>query len=91
LGRILRKTKPKSSKDINRKILQRVFWFDLMDMHSPTLADHALNRAKVYESERAFDVRYVDSFKGLREILDEQIKEVKIINKKNASYKKNTN
>lgn len=88
LGRVLRKTKNRLSKDIDRKKLQRVFWLDIMDMHSKTLANHSLIRAKTYESEKVFDIRYINSLKELKEVVNEQINEVKII-KENPSPKEN--
>jgi superfamily II DNA or RNA helicase len=86
LGRILRKYKNPIARDIDRKKPQRVFWIDLCDLHNKRLAKHSLDRIKTYESEEAFDVRYVSSFKEIRSILDATIKDVKIIkNKKNTS------
>jgi len=82
LGRILRKVKKPLARDINRNELQRVFWFDLLDFHNKHLANHSLERIKTYESESAFDVRFIKSINGLKKILNEQIKDVKIIRMK---------
>lgn len=90
LGRLLRKVKNPYAKDIDRNEMQRIFWVDLCDMHSPRLATHSLKRIETYESEEAFEVKYVSSLRELRRVLDGRIKEAKIIkqNKKNPHKKK---
>uniref|UniRef100_A0A6M3IHB7 Putative type III restriction enzyme n=1 Tax=viral metagenome TaxID=1070528 RepID=A0A6M3IHB7_9ZZZZ len=89
LGRILRKVKSPISKDIDRKEVQRVFWFDILDVHSRILAKHSLSRIETYESEKEFEVIY-SSIKEIERIINERIKEVKIIKKK-TSKKNNKN
>ena len=89
LGRVLRKTKSLLSKDSNRKSPQNVFWFDLCDIHHRLLAEHSLGRINTYESERAFNVVYINKFKQLQGVIDENIKEVKIIRNKKKTGKKN--
>ena len=79
IGRILRKVKNPLSKDIDRKRLQRVLWLDMCDMHTPTLAKHSLNRIKVYEKEKNFDIVYIKSPKDLKKIISERIKEIHVV------------
>jgi superfamily II DNA or RNA helicase len=88
LGRILRKVKEPLAKDIDRETLQRVFWVDICDTHSPKLADWTLQRIRTYEKEKAFDIRYVSSIKEMKRVLDEQIKDVKIISEEKTSLKR---
>jgi superfamily II DNA or RNA helicase len=83
LGRILRKVRSPLSRDIDRKRIQRVFWLDILDLHDSRLARHTLERINVYESEPAFDVRYVDTLEQIDDIIKERIKDVKIIKRKN--------
>jgi len=90
LGRILRKVKSNLSKDIDRKEIQRVFWFDILDAHSRIFAKHTLNRIRTYESEKEFEVIYSSSIDEIERIINERIKETKIIKKK-TSKKDNKN
>ena len=88
LGRILRKVKSVLSKDSNKKKPQHVFWFDLCDIHHRLLADHSLGRIKTYESEKAFNVVFINKLKQLQGVIDENIGETKIIKcKAKASHK----
>ena len=79
IGRILRKTKSKLSKDIYRKEIQRVFWVDVCDISNKYLASHSLERISAYESEEEFEIVYVESISELKEVIDARIKEAKII------------
>lgn len=81
IGRILRKVKPKLAKDIDRKETQRIFWIDICDVNNRHLASHALERIGTYESEEEFEIVYVDNIDELKGVIDERIKEVKIISK----------
>lgn len=87
LGRILRKYKNPLAPDVNRSQMQRVFWFDLCDMHNPKLAKHSLERIKTYESEQAFDVKYIYNFSELEKLLQKKVSDAKIIKRKlDTSY-----
>lgn len=89
LGRILRKYKEKGKLDVNRKEEQIVFWLDICDMHDQKLAEHSLERIKVYESEPAFNVNYANDIEEVRRIINANIKKTKIIkHKENTSQEK---
>jgi superfamily II DNA or RNA helicase len=93
LGRILRKIKSTLAKDSNKKQPQHVFWFDLCDLHHQLLADHSLGRIKTYESEKAFNVIYINNLKDLQGAIDGDIEKTKIIkcrSNKNSSNNKNS-
>ncbi len=81
LGRILRKVKSPLAKDINPEEKQIVFWVDICDLHHPILAEHSLERIKIYESEPAFDVIYVTSIKEMKQLIKDKIGDVKIVSK----------
>jgi superfamily II DNA or RNA helicase len=87
LGRVLRKTKRPLAKDSNKKKQQNVFWFDLCDMHHSLLANHSLARIKTYESEKAFDVFYINKSEQLQGVIDDNIAETNIIKCKKKSGK----
>ena len=88
LGRVLRKTKSPLAKDSNKKRQQNVFWFDVCDLHHPLLAKHSLARIKTYESEKAFDVSYINKPQQLQGAINEAITQAKIIKDKTNSSKK---
>jgi superfamily II DNA or RNA helicase len=90
LGRVLRKIKSPLAKDSNKKQPQHVFWFDLCDIHHPLLANHSLGRIKTYESEKAFNVIYINKLKSLQGAIDDNIEKTKIIKCKKVSNKKKT-
>jgi len=87
LGRVLRKVKSPLSKDSNKKKPQHIFWFDLCDMHHRLLAEHSLGRIQTYESEKAFNVVYINKLDQLQKVIDDNIMETKIIKCKKKKVK----